>query len=206
MGTDEARKPAVAGSLSRVTPGQERTRWKVLGDRVVDESPRLRLSKATVELPDGTVFDQYVMRTPRGAMAVVLDEDAERVLLIWRHRFVADQWLWELPGGYIDPGEDGAAAAAREVEEETGYRPRSIEPILTFYPISGTADTAYELYLARGADRVGSADPNETEAVRWIPLAELPGLIAKGEISGAATIIGVQHVLLASRRSGEAAS
>jgi len=98
-----------------VTPDQERTRWKVLGDRVVDESPRLRLSKATVELPDGTVFDQYVMRTPRGAMTVVLDEDAERLLLIWRHRFVTGQWLWELPGGYIDPGEDGAAAAAREV-------------------------------------------------------------------------------------------
>src|SRR5256885_14868207 len=184
------------GSLALVAHGDERTRWKVLGERVVDESPRLRLSKATVELPDGTVFDQYVRRMPRGAMTVVLDEDAERVLLIWRHRFVTGQWLWELPGGYIDPGEDGARAAAREVEEETGYRPRNIEPILTFHPISGTADTAYELYLARGADRVGATDPNETEAVRWIPLAELPGLIAKGEISGAATITGIQHVLL----------
>jgi 8-oxo-dGDP phosphatase len=186
-----------------VAHGEERTRWKVLGERLVDESPHLRLSMATVELPDGTVFDQYVMRTPRGAMTVVLDEDTERVLLIWRHRFVTDQWLWELPGGYVDPGEDGAAAAAREVEEETGYRPRSIEPLLTFHPISGTADTAYELYLARGADRVGTTDPNETEAVRWIPLAQLPGLIAEGEISGAATIIGVQHVLLAARRAGQ---
>jgi 8-oxo-dGDP phosphatase len=184
------------GSLAPVSPGQERTRWKVHADRVVDESPLLRLSQATVELPDGTVFDQYVLRTPPGAMTVVLDENAERVLLIWRHRFVTDEWLWELPGGYIDPGEDGAAAAAREVEEETGYRPRSIEPILTFHPVAGTADTAYQLYLARGADRVGSPDPNETEAVRWIPLTELPGLIARGEISGAATIIGVQHVLL----------
>jgi len=172
------------------------SRWKVRADRVVDESPLLRLSQATVELPDGTVFDQYVLRTPPGAMTVVLDESEERVLLIWRHRFVTDEWLWELPGGYIDPGEDGAAAAAREVEEETGYRPRSIEPILTFHPVAGTADTAYQLYLARGADRVGTPDPNETEAVRWIPLAELPGLIARGEISGAATIIGVQHVLL----------
>jgi 8-oxo-dGDP phosphatase len=182
-----------------VAHDDERTRWKVLGDRVVDEHPRLRLSVATVELPDGTVFDQYVMRTPRGAMTVVLDEDAERVLLIWRHRFVTGQWLWELPGGFIDPGEDGAAAATREVEEETGYRPRSIEHLLTFHPIAGTADTAHELYLARGADHVGTPDPNETEAVRWIPLAELPGLITKGEISGAATIIGVQHVLLTAR-------
>jgi 8-oxo-dGTP pyrophosphatase MutT (NUDIX family) len=189
------RSPA-AGSLALVAHGEERTRWKVLDERVVDENPRLRLSVATVELPDGTVFDQYVMRTPRGAMTVVLDDDSERVLLIWRHRFVTGQWLWELPGGFIDPGEDGAAAAAREVEEETGYRPRSIEPILTFNPIAGTADTAYELYLARGADHVGTPDPNETEAIRWIPLTELPGLITKGEISGAATIIGVQHALL----------
>ena len=60
-------------------------------------------------------------------MTVILDEAAERILLIWRHRFIIDRWMWELPGGYIDPGEDGIAAAAREVEEETGYRPRSIE-------------------------------------------------------------------------------
>jgi 8-oxo-dGTP pyrophosphatase MutT (NUDIX family) len=187
-----------------VTPGEERTRWKVHGDRVVDESPYLRLSVASVELPDGTLFDQYVMRTPRGAMTAVLDEAAERILLIWRHRFVVDQWLWELPGGYIDPGENGPAAAAREVEEETGYRPRSIEHILTFQPMAGTADTAYELYLARGADQLGTPDSNETEAVRWIPLAELPGLITKGEISGAATIIGVQHVMLINRREQRA--
>jgi 8-oxo-dGTP pyrophosphatase MutT (NUDIX family) len=165
-------------------------------DRVVDENPHVRLSVASVELPDGTRFEQYVLRMPRVALTVVLDEDGERVLLIWRHRFILDRWVWELPGGYVDPGEDGPAAAAREVEEETGYRPRSIEHVLTFQPMAGTADSAHELYLARGADQVGAPDANETEAVRWVPLAEIPGLIAKGEIIGAATIIGVQHVLL----------
>ena len=44
-------------------------------------------------------------------MTVVLDQAVERILLIWRHRFIIDRWLWELPGGYIDPGEDGIAAA-----------------------------------------------------------------------------------------------
>ena len=136
------------------------------------------------------------MRLPRCAMTVVLDEPAERILLIWRHRFIIDRWMWELPGGYIDPGEDGIAAAAREVEEETGYRPRSLEPILTFQPMTGSADSAHELYLARGADRVGAPLADEAEEVRWIPLAELPGLIATGQILGAATIIGAQHALL----------
>jgi 8-oxo-dGTP pyrophosphatase MutT (NUDIX family) len=179
-----------------VTQGEERTRWKIHADRVVDDNPHVRLSVASVELPDGTRFDQYVLRMPRAAMTVVLDEAAERVLLIWRHRFIIDRWVWELPGGYVDPGEDGLAAAAREVEEETGYRPRGIEHVLTFQPMAGTADAAFELYLARGADLAGVPDANETEAVRWVPLAQVPELIAKGEIIGAATIIGVQHVLL----------
>ena len=185
------------GSLGLVTNGAERTRWKIRSDRTVGETPHIRLSIASLELADGTQFDQYVMRLPRCAMTVVLDEAAERVLLIWRHRFIIDRWLWELPGGYIDPGEDGIAAAAREVEEETGYRPRSLEPILTFQPMAGSADSAHELYLARGADRVGAPLADEAEEVRWIPLAELPGLIATGQIVGAATIIGAQHALLA---------
>jgi 8-oxo-dGTP pyrophosphatase MutT (NUDIX family) len=175
---------------------EERTRWRVRAERVVDQDRHLRLSIATVELPGGTTFDQYVARRPRCAMTVVLDEGAERMLLIWRHRFVIDRWVWELPGGYVDPGEDGPAAAAREVEEETGYRPRALEHILTFQPMAGSTDSAHELYLARGADRVGMPDPDETEAVRWIPLGEIPGLMADGAISGAATIIGTQHVLL----------
>jgi 8-oxo-dGTP pyrophosphatase MutT (NUDIX family) len=162
----------------------------------VDETPHIRLSIASLELADGRQFDQYVMRLPRCAMTVVLDEAAERVLLIWRHRFIIDRWLWELPGGYIDPGEDGIAAAAREVEEETGYRPRSIEHVLTFQPMTGSADSAHELYLARGAERIGAPLADEAEEVRWIPLADLPGLIATGEIVGAATIIGAQYALL----------
>jgi 8-oxo-dGTP pyrophosphatase MutT (NUDIX family) len=185
-----------AGSLGLVTNGAERTRWKIRSDRTVDETPHIRLSIASLELADGRQFDQYVMRLPRCAMTVVLDEAAERVLLIWRHRFIIDRWLWELPGGYIDPGEDGIAAAAREVEEETGYRPRSIEHVLTFQPMTGSADSAHELYLARGAERVGAPLADEAEEVRWIPLADLPGLIATGEIVGAATIIGAQHALL----------
>jgi 8-oxo-dGTP pyrophosphatase MutT (NUDIX family) len=144
-------------------------------DRVVDENPRIRLSVASLELTDGTVFDQYVMRLPRCAMTVVLDDSGERILLIWRHRFILDRWMWELPGGYIDPGEDGAAAAAREVEEETGYRVRSVEHVLTFQPMAGSADSAHELYLARSADRVGAPMPDEAEEVRWIRSPNYPG-------------------------------
>jgi 8-oxo-dGTP pyrophosphatase MutT (NUDIX family) len=92
---------------------------------LVDDTRRLRLSIAQVELPDGVHFEQYVLRMPQAAMTVLLDDARARVLMIWRHRFVPDCWTWELPGGYVDADEDPAVTAAREVEEETGWRPRS---------------------------------------------------------------------------------
>jgi 8-oxo-dGTP pyrophosphatase MutT (NUDIX family) len=52
----------------------------------------------------------------------------------------SDCWTWELPGGYVDRDEDPALTAAREVEEETGWRPRSMRPLTRFQPLVGTAD------------------------------------------------------------------
>jgi 8-oxo-dGTP pyrophosphatase MutT (NUDIX family) len=176
-------------------PSTARTQWTIHDERLVDENPHIRLSVASVELPDGKQFEQYVFRMRRCAMTVVLDEPGERLLLIWRHRFIVDQWDWEVPGGYVDPGEDGLVAAAREVEEETGWRPRSLEFLLTFQPAIGSADAPQDLYVARGADLVGEPEDDEAEAVRWVPIEEARDMIRRGEILGAATVIGVMHAL-----------
>jgi 8-oxo-dGTP pyrophosphatase MutT (NUDIX family) len=190
------------GRVAMVANSVERTRWTIHGDRLVDENPHVRLSVASVELPDGTRFEQYVMRMRKCAMTVVLDAAGTNVLLVWRHRFIIDRWVWELPGGYVDPAEDGAVAAVREVVEETGFRPRSVEYVMSFQPIIGSADSEQALYMARGADPAGIPDGNETEAVRWFPLAQTPEMIAEGLIVGAATVIGVQHALLSAPRLG----
>jgi len=187
-----------------VVDGQptELTRWTIHDERVVDDTRRARLYIAEVELPDGVRFEQYVLRLPQAAMMLVLDDD-DRVLMMWRHRFIIDRWVWELPGGYVDETEDPAATAAREVEEETGWRPRSVEPLLSFQPMVGTADAENLLFLARGADYTGApVDVNEAERIGWIPLDEVTDYIARGEIVGAASLVGLLD-LLARRQRGE---
>ncbi|MFV2108129.1 NUDIX hydrolase [Micromonospora sp. LOL_015] len=129
--------------------------WTIHDERVIDDTRRAVLSIADVELPDGVRFEQYVLRSPSAAMVIVLD-DADRVLMMWRHRFIIDRWVWELPGGYLDHDEDPVVCAAREVEEETGWRPRSMEPLLGFQPMVGTIDQQDIIYLSRGADPTGT--------------------------------------------------
>ncbi|RSM46789.1 NUDIX hydrolase [Actinoplanes sp. ATCC 53533] len=170
--------------------------WTIHGERVIDDARRAVLSVADVELPDGVRFEQYVLRVPGAAMVIVLDDD-ERVLMMWRQRFILDRWVWELPGGYLDPAEDPLTCAAREVEEETGWRPRSMERLLTFQPMVGTVDQENVVYLARGADHTGAApDINEAERIGWIPLTEVQQHMDEGSIIGAGSVSGLLAVLL----------
>ena len=74
------------GTVVTVTDSEsEPTKWKIFGERLVDENLFIRLSIASVGLPDGTEFEQYVIRMRRTATTAVVD-DQDRVLLMWRHR------------------------------------------------------------------------------------------------------------------------
>lgn len=171
------------------------TQWTIHGEKLVDENRHIRLSTVDITLPDGVSFTQYVVAMPPAAMTLAVNDQRE-VLLMRRHRFIIDRWVWELPGGYVDGAEDIEAAAAREVEEETGWRPRAMEHMVTFQPAIGSVDQPQIIYLARGADLTDTPpDINEAQEIRWWPLEEAVNMIERGEIVGASTVVAVYRAL-----------
>jgi 8-oxo-dGTP pyrophosphatase MutT (NUDIX family) len=174
--------------------------WVVHAERVIYKNEWVTVGLADISQPSGNRFEHHTVTLPAAAMTVVLDDQATHVLLSWRHRFVPDVWNWELPGGLIDAGETAAETAAREVEEETGYRPRSVEHLVTFEPMVGTVRSPHHVFLSRGAVRVGDATEVDEGKFEWVPLASVPALIAQGEIVNSGSLVGLLHVLA----SGEA--
>jgi 8-oxo-dGTP pyrophosphatase MutT (NUDIX family) len=124
-------------------------------------------------------------------------DSRRRVLLLWRHRFITDTWGWEIPLGKAEPGEDLAAAAAREVEEETGWRPGPLKPLLRIEPTPGISDSVHHLFRADSATQVGPPEDDiESSRIEWVPLDSITSLIDAGEVSSGTTLAALLYTLM----------
>jgi len=169
-------------------------RWTVHSQKQLYEDEWLDIRVADVELPDGRHLQHRLIRTPPGAGAVVLA--GGKVLLMWRHRFITGAEGWEIPMGKIDPGEDPAAAAARETEEETGWRPGPLRFLLRVEPTPGLSDSVHNIYLANGAERIGPPEDDfESDHVEWVALADVPSLIGSGKITSGTTVAALLYAI-----------
>jgi 8-oxo-dGTP pyrophosphatase MutT (NUDIX family) len=166
--------------------------WTVHGRRVIYDSPWISLDLVDVEQPGGERYEQHVVRMARPVAATVITDGDHRALLMWRHRHVTDTWGWEIPSGRIEPGEAPERAAAREAEEETGWRPGALRLLVASQPSNGSIDTVHYVFHAEGAEHIGEpSDRSEAERVEWVPLADVRSLVAKGEIVSGPTLIGL---------------
>ena len=161
--------------------------WRNLGEKPVFRTLWFELKLAEVELPGGRRIDHYLLRLPPYVETAALD-DHDRVLMLWRHRFVPDTWGWELPSGIVDPAEDLAVAAAREMLKESGWEPARLRPLMRLEPYGGLTDSVKHIFWTDQAVRRGDPVADfESERIEWIPLTEVPELIADGKIRSAST-------------------
>lgn len=183
--------------MNETTP--EHLRWNIHGETTIYSNRWIKLSLVEVEPPDGRRFEHHVVRLSRVAIAFVLDEN-EQVLTLWRYRFATDDWGYELLGGIVEDGEEPAATARREVEEESGYRPAGDgELLISFQPLPGMVDAPMDVFIFRGAEKVGEpTDAEEAARIEWKPVDDLLGLARQGELLGSGTIVPVL-LYLASR-------
>ncbi len=117
------------------------------GERRSYQGAQFEIVTEPVELPNGRRVALDLLKHP-GAAAVVPFLDAERVLLIRQYRYATGGTILEIPAGKLDPGEAPEACAARELEEETGYRASRIEKLGAIWTSPGFTDEVIHLFAA----------------------------------------------------------
>ena len=116
------------------------------------------------------------------------------ILLIRQYRYAAEQYLYEVPAGRLDPGEEPAACARRELREETGCEAERVEHLITIYTTPGFTDERIHLFMAVGLTRGDVArEADEFIEVETMPLSQALSLIERGVIQDAKTALAVLY-------------
>ena len=146
-----------------------------------------------VELPSGRRVTLEILRHP-GAAAVVPFLDDENILLLRQYRYAAGGTIWEVPAGKLDAGEEPEHCAARELEEETGYRAGRITRTGEILTTPGFTDERIHLFcafdLTRGKRAHETAEVIEVHEVAFRDALEM---IERGEIIDAKSIVALYH-------------
>jgi len=175
--------------------GDEAGQWRTFGEREVYGSPDVQLREVDVELAGGERVWHRVVRLHRVALLALLDGEG-RVLLVRRHRVVPDRWGWEVPGGLVDEGEEPAEAAARELEDSTGYRAGEVTHLITFQPMAGSVDAEHWVFVGQDPEHVGEpVVSGEVGRAEWVPLRSVAGLVAAGEVWNGGSLVALLRLL-----------
>src|SRR5215467_12370031 len=148
-------------------------RARLVSSRVVFRGPVFWVTTDHVKEPGGVKVRRDLIHHSGSVVVLPVDDSraTPRILLERQYRHAANDYLWELPAGRIDPGEQELKAAQRELIEETGYRATHWRRILKFYATPGFVAETMAVYLATGLS-AGTAEPEEDEIIhkRMVPL------------------------------------
>ena len=181
-------------------PAEERE--KLLSSKVVFEGPLFRVLHDKLLEPGGKPSERDVIRHNGSVVILAVDRSRSKrdpwIVMEHQYRHAAQQYLWELPAGKLEPGEDPLVGAQRELEEETGYRAKKWKPLVEYYGSPGFLGESMKVFLAEGLV-AGDAHPEDDEDIefRLVKLSEIVEMIEKGGIKDGKTLCSV---LLYARR------
>jgi ADP-ribose pyrophosphatase len=182
----EQKKRAVKQSVETAT---------VISSEVAYQGPLFRVTRDKITEPGGIESTREVVRHNGSVVILAVDSSKSKkdpwVVIERQYRHAAGCYLWELPAGKLDPGEEPITGAQRELEEETGYRAKKWKLLIEYWASPGFLGESMKLFLAEGLI-AGEAHPEEDERIdfRLVKLSELLKKIAKGEIQDGKTLVG----------------
>lgn len=208
----KASKPAKsaknAKSRATKTKAPQREHIEVadlISSKVVFECPLFKVRHDKLIEPGGKHAERDVIRHNGSVVILALDRSSSKkdpwVVIERQYRHAANQYLWELPAGKLDAGEEPLVGAQRELEEETGYRAKKWRPLVEYFASPGFLGESMKVFLAEGLV-AGDAHPEEDEQIeiRLVRLSEVIKMIEQGAILDGKTLTSV---LLYSRQMGK---
>jgi ADP-ribose pyrophosphatase len=166
-------------------------RARTLDRRVRYEGRTITVLSERVALPNGHEVELDVVRHP-GAAAVVPVDASGTVLMVRQYRHTVGDWLLEVPAGKLAPGEDPAACARRELEEEAGVRAGALRELGSIFVSPGFCDERIWLFLATDlAAGAQHLEDDEVLAIERVPLVEAERRAFAGELVDAKSTVAI---------------
>lgn len=153
----------------------------------------LTLEREVVTLPNGKTTTMEIVRH-RGSVVLIPMPAPDRVILIRQYRHVIGEWIWELPAGTLEVGENPETGAKRECEEEIGLTPGRVRRLGAWFPTPGFCDELMTFYICEAlGPPSGNAHADEDEQIepREFSFDEARALLASGQVRDMKTVFGL---------------
>ena len=169
------------------------SRWTTLSSHAVFEGRVITVKVDRVRLPHGRDVDMEVVRHPASVVLLAMP-DSRHLVLVRQYRYPIDRWVWELPAGSLEAGEEPADAARRECHEEIGRVPTRIQRLAAFYPTPGYCDEEMIYFRLEGLTKPATEaarDDDEELEPQVFSVDEIRRLTRRGEIVDMKTALGL---------------
>ena len=189
-------KPKAKKALKAIKPAAPAEAEQLLSSEVVFQGSLFRVLRDKLIEPGGRESERDIIRHNGSVVILAIDSSKNKndpwIVVERQYRHAAGQFLWELPAGKLEAGEDALAGAQRELAEETGYSAKKWKPLVEYYPSPGFLGESMRVFVAEGLI-AGDAHPEDDEKIefRLVKLSEVLKMIGKGAILDGKTLSSV---------------